>query len=92
MDFQYYKDLLDVASDNSKIVDFFQFVNRIHTLADCKKKKKMWCETYVYCLEGVLSNPEKLLKTKGHFLFRISYTSQTCLGACPIWKRTKVKA
>ena len=39
MDFQYYKDLLDAASDNSKIVDFFQFVNRIHTLADCKKIK-----------------------------------------------------
>ena len=40
MDFQYYKDLLDVASDNSKIADFFHFVNRIHTLADYKKKNK----------------------------------------------------
>ena len=58
MDFQYYNDSIDVASDSSKIIDFFQFVKKIHILADCEKSK---CDigTYMYCLEDVLSNPEK---------------------------------
>lgn len=37
MDFQYYKDLIDFASENSKMLDIFQFVERVHTLSDCKK-------------------------------------------------------
>ena len=37
MDFRYYKHLIDVASEHSKILGFFQFVEKIDTLSDCKK-------------------------------------------------------
>ena len=66
MDFQYYKDVIDVASDNSKIIDFFQFVEKIHTLAHSKTSK---CDigTYMYYLEGFLSNPGKTFEDKREF-------------------------
>lgn len=58
MDFQYYKDLIDFASENSKMLDIFQFVERVHTLSDCKKDE-CGIGTYLACLKGVLLYPEK---------------------------------
>ena len=57
MDFQYYKELVDVSSENIKIHSFFQFVQKVHDLSDCKKAD---CDigNFVGCLKGVLYNPE----------------------------------
>ena len=57
MDFQYYKELVDIFSENLKIHSFFQFVQKVHELSDCKKAD---CDigNFVVYLEGVLHNPE----------------------------------
>ena len=57
---------IDVASDHSKIVDFFQFAEKVHELADCTKDN---CElgAYVGCLKGVLLNSTKTYEDKKSF-------------------------
>ena len=66
MDFKHYKELIDVASDHSKIVDFFQFAEKVHELADCTKDN---CElgAYVGCLKSVLLNSTKTYEDKKSF-------------------------
>ena len=57
MDFQYYKELVDISSENLKIHPFFQFVQKVHELSNCKKVD---CDigNFVGYLKGVLHNPE----------------------------------
>ena len=66
MDFRNFKELIDVASEHSKVIEFFQFVDKIHLLTDCDKEE---CDlsTYVGCLKGVLLNPEKSYENKRSF-------------------------
>ena len=49
MDFKHYKELIHVASDHWKIVDFSQFAEKVGELADCTKDN---CElgAFVGCL------------------------------------------
>ena len=57
MDFQYYKELVDIFSENLEIHSFFQFVQKVHELSNCKKAD---CDigNFVGCFKGVLHNSE----------------------------------
>ena len=58
------------------MIEFFQFVDKIHLLTDCDKEE---CDlgTYVGCLKGVLLNPEKSYEDKRSFFtsHSINYTN-----------------
>ena len=49
------------------MIEFFQFVDKIHSLADCDKEESD-LGTYVGRLKGVLLNPEKSYGDKRSFL------------------------
>ena len=59
MNFSYYKELVDISSENMKIHSFFQFVQKVHDLSDCKKGSDCDIGNFVGCLKGVLLDPDK---------------------------------
>ena len=61
MNFKYYQDLIDISSQNMKIHSFFQFVERVHQLPDCKDNNYK-IGIFVGCLKGVLFDQEKSYK------------------------------
>ena len=70
MNFVYYKDLRDVSSENTKIHSFYQFVNKLHNLSDCRKRS-VTLEIFVGCLRSVQT---KRMKSKDYFFFLITQT------------------
>ena len=59
MNFSYYKELVDISSENMKIHSFFQFVQKVQDLSDCKKGSDCDIGNFVGCLKGVLLDPDK---------------------------------
>ena len=66
MTFVYYKDLLDVSSENTKVYSFYQFVNKLHSLSDCRKRS-VTLEIFVGCLKSVLFKPDKTYEEQRSF-------------------------
>ena len=69
MDFQYYQGPINISSENMKIHSFFQFLEKVHFLSNCKDNN---CEirTFIGYLKGVLLNPQKITMNRERFLFR----------------------
>ena len=54
------------SSENTKIHSFYQFVDKVHSLPDCRKKE---CDIGIFwgCLRGVFFNPEKTYEEQRSF-------------------------
>ena len=59
MDVSYYKELVDISSENMKIHYFFKFVQKVYDLPDCKKGGNCGIENFVCCLKDAFLDPDK---------------------------------
>ena len=71
MNFQYYQGPIYISSENMKIHSFFQFLEKVHFLSNCKDNN---CEirTFIGCLKGVLLNPQKITMNRESFYFALN--------------------
>ena len=64
----YFK-IVEVASERSKMLDFFLFIEEVHTLSSCEENECQ-VEAYIDLLKGVLFDPKKLRhEVKEAFVF-----------------------